>query len=138
MHSEINLRRDFDLSTNRPGLKTIWFIECTDQIETCPSAAVQNRCQTLAKICCATCKIYFANKTAEIELEQEREQSNSFSIGSSMTLKPASPERQATINGGALAGDFVISTEPADETEPGTFLSFFLVVDFHKQQAVFI
>ena len=55
-----------------------------------------------------------------------------------MTLKPASPERQATINGGALAGDFVISTEPADETEPGTFLSFFRVVDFHKQQAVFI
>ena len=54
-----------------------------------------------------------------------------------MTMKPASPERKATINGGALAGDFVISTEPADETEPGIY-SFCLVVDFEKQQAVVI
>merc|ERR1711935_403095 len=79
--------------------------------------AVQNRCQTLAKICCATCKVYFANKTAEIELEREMAATNSFSIGSSMTMKPASPERQATINGGALADDFVLAVDSENQTE---------------------
>ena len=46
---------------------------------------------------------------------------NSFSIGSSMTMKPASPERQATINGGALADDFVLAVESENETETGNF-----------------
>ena len=41
-----------------------------------------------------------------MEREQAAEQaaSNSFSIGSSMTLKPAEPSREVEINGGALAG----------------------------------
>ena len=65
--------------------------------------------------------MYFANKTAEIELEREMAATNSFSIGSSMTMKPASPERQATINGGALADDFVLAVESENETETGNY-----------------
>ena len=102
-------------------------LECADQLETCPSVAVQNRCQTLAQICCSTCKIYFANRTAELELEREQaaEQaaSNSFSIGSSMTLKPAEPSREVEINGGALAGSFeVAQADENDSAEEGLFL----------------
>ena len=98
--------------------------ECADQLETCPSVAVQNRCQTLAQICCSTCKIYFANRTAELELEREKAAeeaaANSFSIGSSMTMKPAEPAREVEINGGALAGSFeVAKVDDNDSTEEG-------------------
>lgn len=93
--------------------------ECTDKLETCPTIAPKNKCQTLAKICCLSCQIYEANRTAEAEAEAEAEADvNKISIsgGLEIPIQVSPTGGVGGITGGAFAGE-VLTVETVEDAE---------------------